>query len=108
MNDAALAIAEHLDLDMSAVSHESLEVDARVAERRAGLGRGELHHVREVLESIDALHPAPAAAADRFHEHRSTDAMRERDRGVDGVDRTTRHDRHLCRLGLRAGAELVA
>ena len=109
MNHRALAIAEHLHLDVPAAGDEALQVDARVAEAAPASAAASSSGGGQILEPLDALHAAPAAAAHRLDQQRRADRARPaRHRLVDRFHRTARHDRHVGRLGLGARAQLVA
>ena len=70
VNDLSVAVAEDLHFDMAAARDEPLQVDAGVAERGARLGRREFNRRRQILQPVDELHAASAAAAHRFDEQR--------------------------------------
>ena len=63
VHGAAVAEAEHLDLDVARLGDEALEVDGAVAERALGHLLGRLDHAAQLLGLVDPLHADAAAAA---------------------------------------------
>ena len=104
-----LAVREELDLDVPAPGHVALQVDGAVLEGAACLGHRQLEGEGELAGMGDEPHPAPAAPADRLHEHRQAGALQHRlglGRVPDlaaGEDRQAGGDR--CSPGLQLVAE---
>ena len=74
MDGAALAVAQHLDLDVAGTLEILLEIDGVVTECGLGLGaRGRERH-REISFAVRDLHAAPAATGRRLHQHGKADA----------------------------------
>src|SRR5713101_1155358 len=73
MNDAALAIAEDLDLDMPRPFEVAFEVDLAVAEKRCRLMLRDRQHADEFGRVAGDLHAATAAAGGRFDQDRVAD-----------------------------------
>src|SRR5690606_33450576 len=68
VHEIAIRVAQDLNLEMTRATHELLEVDLVVAERRLRLASRGFHHVLEVRLGLDDAHP-PAAAAPAGLEH---------------------------------------
>src|SRR5262245_433488 len=62
MNGAALAVAEHLNLDVTWLLQVFLEIDRVISERGLGLGACGGERVREVVGAVRDLHAAATAA----------------------------------------------
>src|SRR5690606_11874320 len=73
MDAAALAVAEHLDLDVARQFQVFLDVERVVAESRLRLGPRGAHRFRQLVRGARDFHPAPAAAGGRLHQHRIAD-----------------------------------
>src|SRR5690606_26416771 len=73
----ALAVGQHLDLDVARVLEELLHVDHVVAERGAGFGAGGGDRVGQRGLGVHHAHAAPAAAAGRLDDHRVADLARD-------------------------------
>jgi hypothetical protein len=73
VHDVAVAVAEHLHLDVARREDVFLNQHAVVAKRARRLSLCALERVVEVLSGIDAAHPLPAAARDRLDQHRIAD-----------------------------------
>jgi hypothetical protein len=71
----ALAVAEHLELDVPRVAEVLLEIDGVVAERGLGLVARLAHQRLELLGPGADLHPAPAAARGGLDDHRIADLL---------------------------------
>ena len=85
VDHVAVAIAEHLDLDVARLEDRLLDVDERVAEGALGLAPGALERVRRAPSSlVDEAHALAAAAEGRLDQHRVADA---RGRGARLVER---------------------
>ncbi len=68
VNDVAVLVAQHLDLDVARIEDEFLDEDARIAEGRLRLVRRGLDGLGEILCLLDEAH-AFAAAAGRGLDH---------------------------------------
>ena len=77
---APVAVAEDLHLDVARVREPALEVDALVAERRAGLAAHAVERVGEVSASSQHAHADPAAAGGRLQHHGIADGPRALER----------------------------
>ncbi len=75
MDDIAVAVAEHLYLDMARREDVFLDQHAVVAERAGGLALAAFKRVVELLGSIDAAHAFAAAARDRLDQDRIADRI---------------------------------
>ena len=64
-DDAAVVVAQHLELDVPRLLEEFLHVDRVVAEGRERLGLGDVDRVHERGVAVDDAHAAAAAAARR-------------------------------------------
>ena len=76
----APTVAEHLDLDVSCVREQLLDVDGVVAERRAGLGGAQAHRRLEGRRVGDRAHPPPASPGQRLDHHRAAGTERVQER----------------------------
>ena len=76
VDDIAVAVAEHLHLDVARREDVLLDQDAIVAEARRGLAPAGGERVREVCRGIDAAHALAAAARHRLDQHRIADRVR--------------------------------
>src|SRR3954462_5462937 len=83
VNDRAVLVAENLKLDVSRPSEIFLHVHVAIAERRQGLGAGELERAREVVRILRDTHPLAAAAGRRLDDDREADLLRVLQRFVD-------------------------
>src|SRR4029450_12222270 len=63
-DDAALAVAHDLDLDVARVADQALGIEVAVAERRFGFGRGAREGVGDFAFTPDQAPAAPTAARD--------------------------------------------
>ena len=110
MDRVALAVAEHLELDVARVAEVLLEIDGVVAERGLGLVAGLLHQRLELVGPGADLHAAPAAARGGLDDHRIADLLGDL-RRLDGIgDRAVgaRHQRQAELAGGALGLDLVA
>ena len=89
VNQVAMGIAEHLDLEMPGVDDVALDIQRGVTERGAGFAGGRLEHALHVGRLRDDLHALAAAAGSGFQQHRKTDPAGDRGRILPG--------RHLLR-----------
>ena len=110
MDGAALAVAQHLNLDMARTREIFLEIDGVVAERGLGFGARGRERLGEFLRRLGDLHAAPAAAGRRLHQHRKADGLRHRQRLRVGGDAAVgaRHHRDAELHGGALGLDLVA
>ena len=106
----ALAVAEHLELDVARFGQVFLDIDGVVAERRLRLGLSLRHQARERGGVGHDLHAAPAAAARCLDEDRVADRLgdlnalrRARHRAVGA-----RHQRQADRRGGALRLDFVA
>ena len=68
-------VAEHLDLDVPRRRQHLLDVEGRVAERRARLRRGGAEGVLELVGGLDQPHPLAAAAGGRLEQDREAELV---------------------------------
>ncbi len=73
MHGPALAVAEHLHLDMARAREIFLQIDGVVAEGFSGFGARHRHRALKIGDALRHLHAAPAAAGDRLDQHRIAD-----------------------------------
>ena len=78
VDDVAVVVGDHLDLDVAGMLDVFFEIDVAVAERGLGLGLGLLEGglQRQIVQG-DA-HAAPAAAGRRLDQHRKTQLVGQR------------------------------
>ena len=93
VNDVAVGVGEHLDLDVAGVGQVALEVDRRVAEELLALAGRALERVRQLAGVARHAEALAAAAAGGLDRDRIADA---------GGDDLARGGHRLHRLG-RAG-----
>jgi hypothetical protein len=107
--DAALRVAEHLDLDVTRRDEQLLEVERAVAESRLRLGRGGRVGVLELVLGADEPHPLSAAAGARLDEDGKAGlAGHAADVVVARRPLRPRHERDARRAHLLLRAHLVA
>src|SRR5436190_24072490 len=96
MDDVALRVGKHLDLDVAWVLHVSLEVDGRVAEELLALPRGTLECLLELLRRFGDPEALAAPAARRLAGDRIADLLGLLARLLDVLGRFGRagHDRY--------------
>jgi hypothetical protein len=106
----ALAVGDHLDLDVPGTGDQALQEHHAAAERPRGLLPGALVGVGELGLARDLADAAPAAARGRLQHQRVADPRRRRQGVVQGPDRAAapRRDRHADLLGDQLRADLVA
>ena len=110
VHDVAVAVGQHLDLDVARVRQVALEVDGRVGEELLALARGALEGVLELVRLQRDAEALAAAAARGLDRDRVADLLGDLLRVLERLDRLgrARHDRHagllhqLARLGLGA------
>src|SRR3990172_6593788 len=62
VNHSAMAVGQDLELDVTGVQQQLLEIDVSVAKGRLGLTTGGVQKTGQVLRSLDFAHPFPAPA----------------------------------------------
>ena len=75
MDDGAVAVAEHLHLDVARLGDEFLDQHPRIAEGVGRLARRRFERRLELDMGVDPAHAAPAAAGDRLDQHRIADLV---------------------------------
>ena len=75
MDDVAVAVGEHLHLDVARRGDVFLDQHARIAERRLRLARRAFQRGVELGVLVDAAHALAAAARDRLDQHRIADLV---------------------------------
>ena len=110
MHDVALAVAQHLDLDVPGPRHDLLQEDRAVAERGLGLALAAREGLVHFRGARHGAHAAPAAAGRRLQHHRVADGLRQRLGRVARRQgrRRAGDDGNALRLGKGAGRDLVA
>ena len=108
VDDRAVLVGGDLDLDVSGVGDEPLEVQALVAERRAGFAAREAEEAVEFVAVLGEFDPAATATAGGLDQHRVSDFVGCFARVVAGRDFLAGEDRDAGASGLVAGAQLVA
>ena len=110
MHDAAMVIAQHLDLDVARVLEILLDVHVRHAECRLGFALRRLDRVPELLRRAHDAHAAAAAARCRFDDDRKAACIGELQRRFFALDRTVgaRQQRQAGFLHRAPRARLVA
>src|SRR5947209_35634 len=78
MDDAALAVADQLHLDMPRPVEKALYVERVIAERSPDLGLRQRQLLLQLGHVAGELHAAPAAAGRRLQQHRVADRARRR------------------------------
>ena len=76
VDDVAVGVGEHLDLDVVGVRDELFEQQAAVAEGGLGFAAGALDGFGQFLRGEDFAHAAAAAAAARLQHHGVADTGR--------------------------------
>ena len=74
VDDGAVMIAEHLELDVARPLDVLLDVDVADAERRFGLALRRLERLAQLVWRADHAHAAAAAAGHRLDDHRDSRA----------------------------------
>src|SRR5581483_3410390 len=80
VDDVAVLVAQHLDLDVARVLDELLDEDAVVAEARLGLRAGEREALLGLLRRVGDAHALAAAAGRGLDHHRIADLRRDPER----------------------------
>ena len=86
MDDIAVLVAEHLDLDMPRLLDIFLDEHAVVAEARLGLGLRRVEAFLHLLAAIGDAHALAAAAGGRLDHHRIADLVGDLDRFLGVLD----------------------
>ena len=76
VHGVALAISQHLDLDVPRILEKLLHVDHVVAERGLGLGLGRADGIVQCRLGVHDTHATPATTARSLDDHRITDLAR--------------------------------
>ncbi len=108
VHEVALAIAEHLDLDVARPEDRLLEVDRVVAEELLGLAARPLPGARHLVGARDEAHPLAAAARRRLEHHGEADLLRGGDGFVGRLAARAGHDGDARRGHLVARRGLAA
>jgi len=110
MDGTALAVAEHLDLDMARALEIFFQVDGVVAEGRLGLGAGGRQRGGEFVLAVRDLHAAAAAAGGGLDQDRKADLAGDRECLGVGRDAAVGagHDRNAEPRRRALGLDLVA
>ena len=106
----AVAVGDHLHLDVTGAGHQSLEEHGAVAERAQGLVAGALVGVLEVGRGVHPADAATTATSGGLEHERVADGVGGGQRTVEGVDRAAapRRDGDTDLLGDQLGPDLVA
>src|SRR5205085_7612951 len=80
MDEVAVAVAEHLDLDVARPDDRLLEIDGVVAEPAERLALRAFERARKLGFARDEAHALAAAAGRRLDEHREADGLGARQR----------------------------
>ena len=110
VDDAAVVVAEHLELDVPRRDDVLLHVDVADPERGLGLALRRLQRLRQLAGDVDDAHAAAAAAGRRLDDHRVADVLGDLQRLFLALDRAVAagQDRHAGLLHRPARARLVA
>ncbi len=84
MDGATIAIAEHLNLDMTGTRKIFFEVESIIAERGLGLGARGCERDGELFGCVGDFHAAPAPTGGGLDQQRKADRPRERNRFLIG------------------------
>ena len=108
MDDVAVAVGEHLHLDVARRGDVFLDQHARIAERRLRLARRAFERGIELGMLVDAAHALAAAARDRLDQHRIADlvGLLLEELRVLPLAVIAGHDRHAGLLHQRLGLVL--
>src|ERR1043165_5706839 len=110
VDEVAVMVAEHLELDVTGVLEILLDVDVADAERRFGFALRGAQQVAKLARIPHDAHAASAAAGDGLDDHRVADVLGALERLLVAVDGTiaARQHRHARFLHRAARARLVA
>ena len=87
MDDGAVMIAEHLELDVPGPLDVLLDVDVADAERRLGLALRGLERLAHLRRGADDAHAAAPAAGDGLDDHRKTELSGDLEGLLFAIDR---------------------
>src|SRR6478609_3867532 len=73
VDDIAVRVGKHLDLDMARIADETFDEQRVVAERTARLAPGGLDRRLQLMLVVDEPHPLAAATCRRFEQPRESD-----------------------------------
>lgn len=106
----ALAVGDHLDLDVPGAGDQTLQEHDAAAEGALGLQAGALVGVGQLLRGGDDADAAATAARGGLEHQRVADPLGRAQRRVEGLDGAAapRRDRDADLLGDELGADLVA
>ncbi|MGY3295265.1 hypothetical protein ACVWWP_008332 [Bradyrhizobium sp. LM3.6] len=109
MNGIAVAVAEHLNLDMTGIVDGAFEDDGGIAERRLRLRPCTAHGIAEGCSVGDEPHAAAATAGDRLDHHGEADLFGFRQHDLVALIGAliARHDGHAGLVHDLLGAGLV-
>src|SRR5207248_3316006 len=110
VDHVAVSIREDLDLDVTRILEEPLDVDGRVGEVRLALASSGLEGASRFIPAADDLQALSASTRGRFHGEREAELLAEPEDGFRGVDRLRRpgNDRHAGRAHPLPGSDLRA
>ena len=110
VDDVAVLVPEHLDLDMAGLGHELFDEYAIIAKAVAGFGLGGREALLHVLAVPGDAHALAATAGGSLHHHRIADLFGDLDRVRDTLDDAdvARDRRDLGGVGELLGFDLVA
>src|SRR5687767_13681186 len=84
IDQVALGIAEHLDLDMARPFDRLLEIHGAITERSGGFSARAIEGWGEILLVGDEPHAFAATAGGGFDQHRKSDLLCRRERELGG------------------------
>src|SRR5687768_11278067 len=90
VDDAAMMVAEHLNLDVARVLEIFLDIHVGHTKRRLGLALRGLDRVAELLRRAHHAHAAATTTGRRFYDYREAAGEGELERGFFVFDRTVR------------------
>jgi hypothetical protein len=110
VDDGAVVIAQHLELDVARVLDVLLDVDVADTEGRLRLALGRLERLRQLARGPDDAHAAAASARHGLDDDRVAEILGDPDGLLLGIHRavTARQDRHASLLHGAPRARLVA
>ena len=110
VHQVAVAVAQHLHLDVLGTHHQLLEEDRVVAERLLRLGARAVERLAHLGRRAHHAHAAAAAAGGRLDQHRVADLVGEGARRLERAQRLgrARYHRNAGGLGNLARRDLVA
>src|SRR5215470_3440844 len=87
MDDVAVSVGEHLDLDVSRIVEVALDVDRRVREVRLPFPLRRLEGTGDLIRVANDLHPLPAAPGRSLDQQGVADLVSELEHRPAGLDR---------------------